>query len=148
MINDLGRLGMIAAIALVCIGFVVHGILQVYVMTLGDLYAMFRRVRARTFRIIWHRRNGRSRRCDQSFRGVLATAATWDIPQSPAMPYGPVPRAPETTEVAGTPESVVPPPRTAAATGSVLESNAAAVNRRPIPTPALEPRTGGTAMSS
>lgn len=149
MISDLGRVGVVAAIALVGIGFVVHGILQAYVMTLGDLYAMFRRVRARMFRVIWRRHNGRSRRCDQSFRGVLAPAATWHMPRSPAMPCGPVPRGPETAEVTGTPESVVPLPRTAAATGSVLASTAAAdVNRRPTPTPVSEPRNGGTALSS
>lgn len=50
MIVDLCRLSLITGVGLLCLGLLVHATLHAYVMTLGDLYLMFRRVRARAFR--------------------------------------------------------------------------------------------------
>lgn len=131
MIIELCRVSLIAGYSLLWLGLLVHAAMHAYVMTWGDLYAMFRRVRARVLR------PGRVvlRRFRQRQRGHVGPVcrALFTPKQSPAPipvaratvePSDDAPRVTGSSAATGTtgPAVPIPPQRGRGAAGSAPTS--------------------------
>lgn len=127
MIVDLCRVSLIVAYSLLWMGLLAHAALHAYVMTWGDLYAMFRRVRARVLRpvrVVLRRFRQRQRRhVGPVCRAALAptsSPAPNPVARATAEPCDLAPRVADRRAATGRAEPVVPSPRAAAVPGSAL----------------------------
>jgi hypothetical protein len=142
MIVDLCRASLIVGYSLLWLGLLVHAALHAYVMTWGDLYAMFRRVRARALRpgrVVLRRFRQRQRQhigpvCRALFAPKQSPAPN-PVARATGGPSDDAPRVTGSSAATGGTEPVVPSPRTVAAPGSALAPTVPGRNVSDLPNP-------------
>lgn len=155
MIVTLCHASLIAGYSLLWLGLLVHAALHAYVMTWGDLYAMFRRVRARVLRpgrVVLRRFGQRQRqhRLGPVCRALFApkwSPAPNPVARATVEPSDDAPRVTGSAAATGKPGPVVPTPRTGSTTAGPAPTSAdpadapsrasvTAIARDGVPTPA------------
>jgi hypothetical protein len=135
MIVTLCHASLIAGFSLLWLGLLVHAALHAYVMTWGDLYAMFRRVRARVLRpgrVVLRRFRQRQRQhigpvCRALFAPKWSPAPN-PVARATVEPSDDAPRVTGSSAATGTagPAVPIPPQRGRGAAGSASTSVLAA----------------------